>query len=93
MQCMAIIQVIDEEVLGRHKLAFDEHAIRRMNERGVTEKQVIETLNSPDITGLPADSGRLRVRKRYGANVSVDVVYEEDPTQIVVISVTRNVKK
>jgi hypothetical protein len=90
---MAIERVIDEEVLGRHQLAFDGHAIRRMAERGVTEDQVIQTLNGPDITGLPADPGRLRVRKKFSSRESVDVIYEEDPTQIVVISVTKNVKK
>ena len=90
---MAIVRVIDERVLGRNKLAFDEHAILRMNERGVTEDQVVESLKSPDTTGLRADPGRHRVRKSYPANVSIDVIYEEDPTQIVVVSVMRNVKK
>jgi Domain of unknown function (DUF4258) len=90
---MAIVRVIDEEVLGRRKLAFDNHAIQRMTERGVSEDQVIDTLNHPDLTGLPADPPRLRVRKWYPPDVSIDVIYEEDPTQIVVISVTRNVKK
>jgi hypothetical protein len=90
---MAIAHVIDEEVLGRRKLAFDEHALQRMAERGVTEDQVIETLNHPDLTGLRADTGRLRVRKRYGPDTAVDVIYEEDPTQIVVISVMRSVKR
>jgi len=59
-----------------------------MAERGVTE-----TLNHPDLTGLRADPGRLRVRKRYDPDAAVDVIYEEDPTQIVVISVVRSVKK
>lgn len=90
---MAITLVIDEEVLGRHKLAFDEHALLRMKQRGVTEDEVIETLKHPDVTGLPADPGRFRARRRCGPDYSVDVIYEEDPTQIVVISVMRSVKK
>ena len=90
---MVIGRVIDEEVLGRDKLAFDEHAVLRMTERGVTEQQVIDTLSNPDVTGLPADQGRLRVRKTFPRGTSVDVIYEEDPTQIVVISVLRRTKK
>lgn len=90
---MAVVRVIDVEVLGRHKLAFDEHAILRMVERGVSEEEVIETLNNPDVTGLRADLGRSRVRKKYPPNVTVDVIYEELPTEILVISVARNVRK
>lgn len=90
---MAVVRVIDEEVLGRDKLAFDEHAVQRMAERGVTEEQVIATLNFPDVTGLPADQGRGRVRKHYPPDASIDVIYEADPTRIVVVSVLRRIKK
>jgi len=90
---MAVVRVIDVEVLCRHKLAFDAHAILRMTERGVSEEEVIETLNSPDVTGLRADLGRLRVRKKYPSNSSVDVIYEDLPTEIIVISVARNIRK
>jgi len=90
---MAIVRVIEEAVLGRRKLAFDEHAILRMKERGVTEEQVIQTLNNPTAVNLPADPGRTRVRRFYPPIVSVDVIYEEDPTVIVVISVTRTFRK
>jgi hypothetical protein len=79
---MAIVRVIDEQVLGRKKLAFDGHAILRMQERGVSEDQVIEALNHPDLTGLRADQGRLRVRKMQPPDVSIDVIYEEDPTTV-----------
>lgn len=90
---MAVVKVIAEEVLGRHRLAFDEHALKRMAERGVTEQQVIETLQHPDVTGLPADPGRSRVRKQHTSIVAIDVIFEEYPTEIVVISVTRSVRK
>ena len=83
---MAITRVIDEEVLGCKAVGFDEHALTRMGERSVTEDEVLEFLRSPDQTGLPTQPNRFRYRKKL-ADRSVDVVFEHDPTQIVVITV------
>ena len=88
---MAIIKEIqtDADVCGKNTVAFDEHAILRMEERGITEEQVLATLRKPDMTGLRADPGRLRVRRHYGSHTSVDVVFEEEPTRLLVISAIR----
>lgn len=83
---MAIARVIDEQVLGCKSIAFDEHALQRMNERGVSEDVVIAVLHDPEQTGLPTQSNRFRYRKTLAGRV-IDVVFEHDPTQIVVISV------
>jgi hypothetical protein len=83
---MAIARVVHEQVLGCKTVAFDEHALTRMGERGVTEDEVIEVLRNPDQTGLPTQPNRYRYRKRL-AGRSVDVVFEHDPTQVVVITV------
>ena len=83
---MAITRVIDEEVLGCKTIAFDEHALTRMGERKVTEDEVIEVLANPDQTGLPTQPNRFRYRKKL-AGRPVDIVFEHDPTQIVVITV------
>jgi Domain of unknown function (DUF4258) len=83
---MAISRVIREEVLGCQSVAFDEHALTRMAERGVSEDEVLEVLQAPDRTGLPTQPHRQRYRKAL-AGRSVDVVFEHDPTQIVVITV------
>jgi hypothetical protein len=83
---MAIIRVIHEQVLGCQTIAFDEHAITRMAERGVSEDEVVEVLRNPDQTGLPTQVNRKRYRKYFGSR-RVDVVFEHDPTQIVVITV------
>ena len=83
---MAIARVIHEPVLGCQTVAFDEHALTRMGERSVTEDEVIEVLRNPDQTGLPTQPNRFRYRKMLVAR-SVDVVFEHDPTQIVVITV------
>jgi hypothetical protein len=86
---MGIVHTISASVLGKSEVAFDEHAAKRMKERSVTEGQVLATLQNPDKTGLPADPGRQRVRRHYGSHTAVDVVFEEEPARIVVITVIR----
>lgn len=83
---MAIVEVIHEAVLGCHSIGLDEHAVTRMGERGVSEDEVVEVLRNPDQTGLPTQPNRFRYRKTL-AGRAVDVVFEHDPTQIVVITV------
>lgn len=83
---MAIARVINEPVLGCHSIAFDEHALTRMAERGITEEEVVEVLRHPDRVGLPTQPHRYRSRKRLATH-TVDVVFEQDPTQVVVITV------
>jgi hypothetical protein len=82
----AIARVINEQVLGCKTVGFDEHALTRMDERGVSEDEVVEVLREPDKTGLPTQPNRFRYRKDLGGR-DVDVVFEHDPTQIVVITV------
>jgi hypothetical protein len=83
---MAIARVIHEQVLGCNTVAFDEHALTRMGERNVTEDEVVDVLRNPDQTGLPTQPNRFRYRKSLSGR-AVDVVFEHDPTQIVVVTV------
>jgi len=86
---MPVVRVVQASIRGRDEVAFDSHAVQRMAERGVTEAQVLATLEHPDITGLGAAPGRLRVRGHYGSHVSIDVVFEEEPTRILVVTAIR----
>lgn len=86
---MAIEYVIQESVRGCKSVAFDAHAVLRMKERNVTEDDVLDVLRNPDETGLRADVGRLHFRKTYEPGRWLSVIFEEDPTQIVVYSVIR----
>ena len=83
---MGVVQIIHESVLGCHSVALDEHAVQRMFERNVTEYEILEVLNRPDQTGLKTQPNRFRYRKVIEGR-KVDVVFEHDPTQIVVITV------
>ncbi len=86
---MAIVHVIQEEVLGCKTVAFDEHALRRMQERNISEDEVLDVLRHPTGTGLPTQPNRFRYRRTDAAGGWVDVVFEHDPTQVVVFSVWR----
>ena len=76
---MAIVHVIQENVRGCRTIAFDEHAIKRMTERRVSEDEVLDVLRSPDQTGLPTLLGRFRFRKNQSVGDWIDVIFEEDP--------------
>lgn len=89
---MAITRVIAANVRGKSEVAFDSHALARMQQRAITEMQVVATLQQPDISGLRADPGRFRVRRHYGQHHSIDVVFEEEATRIVVITAVRVVR-
>jgi hypothetical protein len=82
---MAIVHVISENVLGCSSIGFDAHAIRSMAARAITEDEVVEVLRNPDQTGLPTQVNRQRFRKDLGTR-TIDVVFELDVTQVVVIT-------
>ncbi len=89
---MAVVHVIQANVRGKNEVAFDAHTVQRMKERSITEAQVLATLQNPDLSGLRADPGRQRVRRHYGRHHSIDVVFEEEPTRIVVITAVRIIR-
>ncbi|HEY7154094.1 MAG TPA: DUF4258 domain-containing protein [Gemmataceae bacterium] len=70
-------------------IEFIQHAIDRMNERNISEQDVIAVLDKPDATGLPADEGRQRDRKNAGALAAIDVVYQRSGDCIRVFSTLR----
>jgi hypothetical protein len=72
---MAIAHVVSEAVLGCSSVAFDSYALTRMNERGVSEDEVIDVLRAPNQTGLPTQPNRFRYRRVVNGR-QVDVVFE-----------------
>ena len=82
------------KVRGRERVDFTHHADERMRERHVSTEQVIDAVISPDEEGLPVDDfggedapPRYRVRKITGAGLALDVVLEDWPDSVVIISV------
>jgi hypothetical protein len=78
---------------SRERAGPDKRRLRRPRRQDdgrtrLSEDEVLETLRHPDQTNLRADPGRLRYRKHFVAG-RVDVVFELDVTQVVVVSVWR----
>jgi hypothetical protein len=62
------------------------HALEQMQIRDITETDVLQALRRPDKDGLPTQPGRKHVRRNKTARVAIDVVYEELPDRIRVIT-------
>jgi hypothetical protein len=63
------------------------HAQERMDDRDVTDEEILLTLREPHETGLPTQPGRQRVRRRLSARWDLHVVYEELGDRLRVITV------
>jgi hypothetical protein len=64
---MAIARVIQESVRGCSTVAFDQHALQRMQERGITEDEVLDVLRHPTQTGLPTTDESLPPAQASGS--------------------------
>jgi hypothetical protein len=73
-------------LLGKSKVLWTSHALRQMNIRDITKLQAINVIRNPH-EFLDADMGRVRARRiRAGGLTAIDVVYELDLDQVVVIT-------
>src|SRR5438046_676319 len=79
--------VIRAQVGRFARVGFMAHAVDRMESRGISEADVLQTLREPDETGLPTQPGRKRVRWQKTPRVAIDVVYEELADEIAVVTV------
>jgi hypothetical protein len=75
-------------ILGRAKLELVGHAQDQMKVRDIGLSDILLTLRNPDETDLPTQPGRKRYRRcKHGGGPPVDVVFEEMPDRIRVITV------
>ena len=79
------------ELCGRSQVEFTPHSLVRMRERGVSLQQVIETVRSPDVFDLPVDQEsdappRFRYRSFLSEDMALDVVFEDLPDRILILS-------
>ena len=80
-------KVISAKIAGHSEVAFCRHALDRMAQRRVTEKEVLDAIRKPTKSGLPTQPGRQRVRKNRSSTEAVDVVYVSIGTTIMVVTV------
>ena len=67
-------KVIPAKIAGHTHVMFCRHALDRMIQRRVTEKEVLDAIRKPTKSGLPTQPGRQRVRKTRSSTEAVDVV-------------------
>ena len=68
------------------RLEFGRHCLDRMDQRGITQEEVLEAIQNPDEDGLKTQPGRKRVRKFKKGGEAVDVVYKEIQDKILVVT-------
>lgn len=66
------------------KVIFVQHALDRMKERSITEKQVRSTLNHPDI--IDCRNEKRKIAQRLIEGRPLRVIYEEEDDAIIVVS-------
>jgi len=74
------------------RIVFTEHALRRMEERGVTREDVYEVLGEPDELLLDTETGRL-VAVKYGAGLCVVADITEDVAKVVTVLINSNLER
>ena len=79
--------ILDLQVRGRNRLEFISHARERMAERGIDVDQVVDALIDPEEEGPGAKPPHLRVRKRRADGRVINVVFDELPDRVCVVSV------
>ena len=70
------------------RIIYTRHALQRMNQRGVTETQVVEALEWPD-EHVPGERNEEMVVRRFGAR-ELRVVFEEiEPDTFLIYTVIK----
>ncbi len=88
-----VSKLLQVNVLGVELVEIIHHAIIRMKERGVSDRDVLEALRNPDQTGLPTQPGRSRVRWNRTHRVAIEVVFEKMKDRVRVITVTQHIRR
>ena len=77
-------KLVARQVLNFKKVWFTSHALDRMKQRGVAEKEVFAVLDNPDKKALPTEPRRFRWRKG-----GVDVIFEKWKEKLAIITVIK----
>lgn len=83
-------KVVRASVLGVQFVEFTYHALARMNNRGITEQDVLSALRNPTETGLAAEPGSEHVRWKKDRRTIVDVVYALTADRVGIITAWKN---
>ena len=67
-------------------LRYEEHARKRMRQRGISEDQVEKTVRSPDTRGSAKREGAEKLSKKFTKTRTVIVIAEEEQGFIRIVS-------
>ena len=79
--------LLNLQVRGRDKLDSISHARTRMAERGIDVDRIVDTLIDPETEGPASKPPHLRVSKRRADGRVINVVFDDLPDRVRVISV------
>jgi hypothetical protein len=79
-------KMVERPIRGFERVWFIRHSLIQMKLRSITEDDVLRAIARPSKTGLPTQPNRKRVRWVKARSMSVDVVYEEWESILVVVT-------
>ena len=79
-------EVVACSLRGRSFVEFIGHALLQMRIRNITKEEALAVIRSPDLQGLPTEPGRHRLRRNKTVRTAIDVVFEELPDRIAVVT-------
>ena len=74
------------------RVVFTRHALRRMEERGVTREEVYEVLGEPDEVLLDTETSRI-IAVKYSTGVCVIVDAHGDRVEVVTVLVSGSLER
>lgn len=66
---------------------YEDHALHRMKERGITRLEVDQVIAAPDYRRPAKRPGAMRIGRTLNARESLEVIVEETPDFIRIVSV------
>lgn len=67
------------------EIKFTKHALERLNERNIDEKQVLKTIENPEVK--TAESENLTAVYKKFDNLALKVVYKEEEGELKIVTV------
>lgn len=77
---------LDSPIMGCRVLEFCVHSLERMNQRGISQTDVIQALRTPTKRNLRADPPKQRIAWRKSDKTEIHVVFLRQPPKLVVVT-------
>ena len=81
--------VLNHKLRGKDLVELTGHALKRMKQRGVSQEDVLNTIEKPTKSMPTTQIGRLRFRWQKTPRTSIDVVFEDGKDRVIVVTVVK----